>query len=111
MILTYKIDIYETKKSNQGQGQKVKGQGQISNCIKNFGAINHERIIGFWWHDTYTYDQYIQVVVFSEVGAPQSRPEELKCDSISICVLVIGFGYKTWIVGSNLLIGKKTEWC
>jgi len=38
--------------------------------------------------DTYTYDQNIQVVVFSEVGAPQSRPVELECDSISSCVLV-----------------------
>ena len=44
--------------------------------------------------DTYTYDQYIRVGVFSEVGATQSRPEELKCDSISICVLVIIFAIK-----------------
>ena len=47
MIVTYKIDIYETKKSTQGQGQKVKGQGQICNCVKKNWAINHERIIGF----------------------------------------------------------------
>ena len=37
---------------------------------------------------TYTYDQYKQVVVFSEVGAPQSRPVEFECDSISNCVIV-----------------------
>ena len=43
---------------------------------------------------TYTYDQYKHVVVFSEVGAPQSRPIELECDSISICVLVIVFAIK-----------------
>ena len=38
---------------------------------------------------TYTYYQYKRVVIFSEVGAPQSRPVELECDSISICILVI----------------------
>ena len=44
--------------------------------------------------DTYRYDQNIQVVVFSEVGAAQSRPIELECDSISSCVLGIVLAIK-----------------
>ena len=36
MILTYKIDNNETKKLTQGQGHKVKGQGQICNYTKNW---------------------------------------------------------------------------
>ena len=48
MILTYKIYIYETKKLTEGQGHKVRGQGKISNLIRNIVlAINHERVIGF----------------------------------------------------------------
>ena len=51
MILTYKIDICEMKKLTQGQGHKVKGQGQICNFTKNIvSAINHERVIGFRWY-------------------------------------------------------------
>ena len=34
MIFTYTIDINETKKLTQGQGHKVKGQGQICNYTK-----------------------------------------------------------------------------
>ena len=35
MISTYTIDINETKKLTQGQGHKVKGQGQICNYENN----------------------------------------------------------------------------
>ena len=35
MVLTKKIDVYETGKLTQGQGQKVKGQGQTCNYTKN----------------------------------------------------------------------------
>ena len=42
------IDIYETKKLTEGQGHKVKGQGQICNFTKKIVlAINRERVIGF----------------------------------------------------------------
>ena len=34
MIQTYKIDIHEIKKLTQGQGHKVKGQGQICDFVK-----------------------------------------------------------------------------
>ena len=34
MILTHMIDINKTEKLNQGQGHKVKGQGQICNFVK-----------------------------------------------------------------------------
>jgi len=37
-------------KLTQGQGHKVKGQGQICNYTKDFVlALNHEQGIGFWW--------------------------------------------------------------
>ena len=46
-ILTYKIDIYETKKWSQGH--KVKGQGQICNYTITTNIIgislNHGRFI------------------------------------------------------------------
>ena len=35
MILTHMIDIDETLKCTRGQGNKVKGQGQICNNVKN----------------------------------------------------------------------------
>jgi len=34
MIFTYKIDINRTKTLIEGQGHKVKGQGQICNYTK-----------------------------------------------------------------------------
>ena len=34
MTLTDKVDIYETKKLTQFQGQKIKGQGQICNFVE-----------------------------------------------------------------------------
>ena len=40
MIFTYKIDINETKKLTQGQGHKVKGQGQICSYTK--------KLFGLW---------------------------------------------------------------
>ena len=47
MILTDKIDIYETKKLTQCQGHKVKGQGQTCIYTKMCLTMNHERVIGF----------------------------------------------------------------
>ena len=35
IILTHMIDIDETLKLTQGQGDKVKGQGQLCNNVKN----------------------------------------------------------------------------
>ena len=40
MILTHMIGISEMLKLTQGQGHKVKGQGQMYNYIKNFYFIS-----------------------------------------------------------------------
>ena len=46
MIFTYMIDINETKKLTQGQGNKVKGQGQICTLVKILvSPINHEQVV------------------------------------------------------------------
>ena len=45
MILTHMIDIDETLKWTQGQGHKVKGQGQICNNVKKLvKLIRNQRI-------------------------------------------------------------------
>ena len=45
MIFTYKIDIYKTMKFIQGQGHKVKGQGQKCNNVKKIEKmIKNQRI-------------------------------------------------------------------
>ena len=55
MILTYKIDIYETKKLTEGQGHKVGGQGKICNLSKILFRL---KIMNEWLDldDSYTND-------------------------------------------------------
>ena len=44
------VSIDRMLKLYQGQGHKVKGQGQICSFLKNIvSAISHEPIIGHWW--------------------------------------------------------------
>ena len=46
MIIIRKSEICEKSKLNQGQGQKVKGQGQLCNFVKTCAlVIYHEPII------------------------------------------------------------------
>ena len=46
MILTHMIDTNENIKLTQGQGHRVKGQGQFLKLCKNIGSsIKHERKI------------------------------------------------------------------
>ena len=43
------IETIKMLKLTQGQGHKVKGQGQICRHVKiTVWAINHERLIGSW---------------------------------------------------------------
>ena len=57
MMFTYKIDIYEMLKLSQGQGHKVKAQGQICNFVKNlFWLYIMNQLLDM--DDTYTHDWY-----------------------------------------------------
>ena len=46
MILTYKIDIYETKSRPKVKVKRSKVKVKYAMEYKKIGAINHERIIG-----------------------------------------------------------------
>ena len=51
MILKHIIDNRKILKFTQGQGHKVKAQGQICTFVeKNILTVYHEPMIGYWWY-------------------------------------------------------------
>jgi len=92
--------------TRQKSRPKVRSKGQRSRsnmqlCKKSW-AINHERIIGFWWY-LYIWSIYTSSCIqWSQSGTVASRRVEVRfykhlCPCDYSC-------YKTWIDGSILII-------